>query len=300
MVFFDPSEHKLYDPVGHCIYCGLPAWCEDPTDEHIVPYFLGGNAILQKSSCWLCADATKYVEGYCANNIFKQVRVKERIQTRRPKERPATFPLITEFDDGEAFQEVPVQDHPSLFLMPAYTLPGILLGITASDKWPEVRFRMFWSVLNRQRLEQNIKAQGGTAVRVEGTQKAALLPRLLAKIAHAYAIAELGETNFRPLLLRLIRKGQLTAPYLVGGELDVAPSTPAFHELSHEIRRVDNRNYLIVRIRLLAYLEAPVYYVVVGEMGSPNWIWRRMRIVKSCIISFALRMRLRLKKQFTR
>jgi hypothetical protein len=212
MKFLDPSQARVFPPPGSCIYCGALPSSIRLTDEHIVPYFLGGNTILREASCGPCADATKYVEGYCAYKIFHQFRVHERIQTRRPKNRPSTLPAILEFNHGDEQHELPVVNHPAVMVMPAYSLPGILTGAPPVDSWPEVRHRMFWNAANREKLKAEIIGQGGTAVRVEGTQRAALLPRLLAKIAHAYAVAELGQNAFHPSLLELIRNGQSIAP----------------------------------------------------------------------------------------
>lgn len=46
------QQKRTYPPVGRCIYCGTKEG--DLTDEHIVPFALGGNMILPKASCIPC------------------------------------------------------------------------------------------------------------------------------------------------------------------------------------------------------------------------------------------------------
>jgi 5-methylcytosine-specific restriction endonuclease McrA len=61
-----------YPPKSHCIYCGkngVPL-----TDEHIVPFSLGGQHILQNASCLECADITKKFEQDVARELWGDAR----------------------------------------------------------------------------------------------------------------------------------------------------------------------------------------------------------------------------------
>jgi hypothetical protein len=92
--------------------------------------------------------------------------------------------------------------------------------------------------------------------------------RLLAKIGHAYAVAE-NRFKVRPLLRDLILGKTDTANYWVGGEEEIPPlpSEPLLHDIRGRRCTVNGeRTYLVVDIRLLVFLETPLYHVVVGEI----------------------------------
>src|SRR6185436_305115 len=77
-------------PVGFCIYCGSK---ENLSDEHVVPFGLGGNAILPEASCHSCSAITSAFEGKVLRGFMLEARTAGRFPTRRPKERPTTLPL---------------------------------------------------------------------------------------------------------------------------------------------------------------------------------------------------------------
>ena len=59
-------DRGKFDGLGHCIYCQRSGPDIVLTDEHIYPYFMGGNVELLQSSCLTCNEITKKIEGYCA------------------------------------------------------------------------------------------------------------------------------------------------------------------------------------------------------------------------------------------
>jgi hypothetical protein len=86
-----PRSDKIfhYPAVGRCIYCGEAK--DQLTDEHVIPYSLGGVLILDKSSCKRCSAVTRDFETTIARTMYGPFRVKHEIQTRRPRERPTHF-----------------------------------------------------------------------------------------------------------------------------------------------------------------------------------------------------------------
>jgi hypothetical protein len=44
-------QGKIYASFGRCIYCGSDGGTDGLRDEHIMPYCLGGNAIIRDASC---------------------------------------------------------------------------------------------------------------------------------------------------------------------------------------------------------------------------------------------------------
>ena len=47
-------QGKIYPGFGRCIYCGSDGGTDGLRDEHIMPYCLGGNAVIEKASCKAC------------------------------------------------------------------------------------------------------------------------------------------------------------------------------------------------------------------------------------------------------
>jgi hypothetical protein len=91
--------------------------------------------------------------------------------------------------------------------------------------------------------------------------------RMLAKIAHAYATAELGVNGFKPLTTDYIRGKSTDGPHFIGGDLSGSIwDGRAWHMCQWYRRRsVSGRKLFVVDVQLFAPLNAPVYHVVVGE-----------------------------------
>ena len=92
--------------------------------------------------------------------------------------------------------------------------------------------------------------------------------RMLAKIAHSYAIAELGIDAFQPLLLDLILGKTNTSAYLVGGDVSAPPSPeaePVLHHVYLQNCMRDGVEYILVAIQLFSFMGMPRYHVVVGK-----------------------------------
>jgi hypothetical protein len=94
------------------------------------------------------------------------------------------------------------------------------------------------------------------------------LGRMLAKIAHGYAVGELGYGSFRPLLLDIILGRQpLYISHYVGGLRDQEiPQGSDLHEIEIDNTGLGKGRYVVVRIQLFADRKLPEYYVVAGEL----------------------------------
>ena len=97
-----------------------------------------------------------------------------------------------------------------------------------------------------------------------------MLCRMLAKIGHSFAVAELGERKFRPLLCDLIRKGEIAALNLIGGapEWQGQRKSKALHEIGLGYQHHNGKTYVVAKIRLFAAHDGPAYYVVVGDSSN--------------------------------
>ena len=89
---------------------------------------------------------------------------------------------------------------------------------------------------------------------------------MLAKIAHSFAVAELGVGGIDPFLTDMIRHRDLSnrAGFIGGGEGNEPPSND-LHELAFDTAISSEPNVIAVRIRLLGILGTPTYHVAVGR-----------------------------------
>jgi hypothetical protein len=258
-----------YEPVNACIYCGDSA--SKLTDEHIIPFSLGGTAILPKASCLQCADVTKKLEGYAGRQIFQDVRVQHGLPTRRPKERPTHFPVRQSFDPTpkEAqFRLVPTKDAPGVLALFNHEPAGILLGRT-----PNVVGRMqpfIREITDRDRIERlkdlNIAAKVYREIQPD------LILRMIAKIALGFAAAAYGLKAFEPTLQNVILRRDTNPYYWVGGttpemnEFPRARGPDTLHRVSGYMRQIESVPYLLFQLQLFSYLDAPTYTAVVGKL----------------------------------
>src|ERR1035437_10326423 len=60
-----------YPPAEKCIYCGST---ESLSREHIIPYALNGEAVIQRASCPDCAKITSVFEGKSLKGAMDYVR----------------------------------------------------------------------------------------------------------------------------------------------------------------------------------------------------------------------------------
>ena len=246
-----------YEPVGRCIYCGAVE--NDLRKEHIIPRGLKGIHVLPKASCKKCEAITGQIEQICLRHMLGKFRRRAGFRTKKPKEQPATLPLtIIKLGGERETKEVPVSDLPYSLSLPVLPHPGILLG---NEPSADLTLKAWcWG----KDMKTEIKKHGGIGLEMGMIQPSAFM-RMLAKIAHAHVVATSGLSAFRPLLTDFILNGSETPGHLVGGFPEVPPWEKALHRLTVHIQKAGGTKYVVVDLRLLAQLGAPVYQIVVGE-----------------------------------
>lgn len=116
-----------YSPVGRCIYCSRS---ENPlSDEHPIPFALGGNLILPQSSCADCANKTHRYEGVTMRSTLGTLRMRFNFPTRRKRERPASVEIGTIDAKGRTGRaKVPIDEYPVGVALPHFGRAGLFLG----------------------------------------------------------------------------------------------------------------------------------------------------------------------------
>lgn len=265
------------DKSGHCIYCGRHA--DRLGDEHVVPFAFGASGgVFPAASCVKCSGITRDFEQLMARTIYGRLRVRTKMPTRRPDERPATFPLRVRSAAGEREVHIPARDYPRLYPVFVMPPPGILEGRAPSDTSPEgLR-------VDLKGHPEDVGALYAKGYLVEGVDDVWLdwqllwnpFNRFLAKIAHAHAVRELGREGYKPFLPPLILGESAEFSHYIGGFQD---KSPVRHVLQLELHPVGAQHFITCKIWLimrdLGPDAFPIYHVVVGHTDNPQtWIDR--------------------------
>ena len=244
-----------YPPVGKCIYCGST---DRLGDEHIIASGLEGAWVLPQASCRRCEGSTSAIEGACLRGILHGARMHLNLGKRRKKAKPSRLWATVKQNGSDLSHSFPVADYPALLMLPILSTPAILdvegatggiIGMWMRNlnmKWPQLHQKNITNLymdLDSYRFAQ-----------------------MLAKIAHAHAVAVLGLDGFSPLLLDLIKKPPSVPFHLVGGTRLLMPSVNQLHTLERSNVVRNNTRYLIVSIRLFARFGGPHYQVVTGAL----------------------------------
>jgi len=95
--------------------------------------------------------------------------------------------------------------------------------------------------------------------------------RMLAKIGHAFAVAELGLGKFTPFLLDVILNESKDIFHYVGGVRDslASPSLNTPYTISVDYGTTADTTFVVVHLRLFATVQgSPIYQIVVGETAK--------------------------------
>jgi hypothetical protein len=262
----DPEDLRLFEPIGHCIYC------RDATSkltlEHIIPFGLGGDMELPKSSCEKCAKITgSEIERECLRTMLLNLRTKYKLSTRRPKERPTQVKVESSLDGKLSSEMIDFPDwHGTAWALPKFTgHPGIVLGCEPSESPPihveahgGTDFGRLHERLRRGRLGQFSSFSPAMAVNI------GIFSRMLAKIGHAFAYAMLGPDGFEPCLQEFILKGSPHPSYWIGDEEDID-----FGKSNQTVWSIALWSFtggmLCVRFRIFGFLGTPAYIIAVGK-----------------------------------
>lgn len=265
--FLPKQTKKVFSPVGRCIYCGNT---ENLSMEHVIPFGLGGKIELPKSSCSICAEITSNFEHTCLRTMYGPLRLLYQLPSRRKKKRPKTLALkIQKTPSSEwEYTEVKQEKYPFLVLFPYFSAPHLL----TKEKNPKnkgAKTSRLWirgaspSYVYNDLLEQLVNELHIHSLMPEGKANTPEFCQMLGKIAHSFAVGELGYNNFEPYLLRSIIKNDLTdCDSFIGSLEKDEPPSEQLHEIS---LGNSSSGHIVVRIRLLAKLGSPTYFVVVGR-----------------------------------
>lgn len=270
-------RNRKFPTFGECIYCGTSEAQSKLTDEHIVPFSLGGTGVLLKASCASCASITSKLELHLARTIFGHHRIHANVATRNRKERPSVLPVTIKVGENPAQNvELPIRDHPYFTLLPVWKLPGILTGAAPTANFGTEELHRFEFVPAHFRELLSLNESDSLNFQVQIKLDENQFSRVLAKIAYCTAISRYGLNGFeRKRIVDFILGNFPFAQFLVGSTTeDVAPPMP---NIDHAIALMEvpiaDRVTVIALVRLFARTGTvtqgmPHYIVVIGVRSS--------------------------------
>lgn len=193
-----------------------------------MPQGLGGGPILHKASCEACQKVTRDVETYCLRGLLLSHRLNIGL-VQHPDELGDMLSLRFKVGDRQEVRRVPLENFPNYLALPQiHRAPGMVCGGTLGEL-----FRVSFNVWG---IEDELRAlhESGNAMLVDNFDMNKFA-RMLAKIAHSLAAAEIGIENFDPVLPDFILgRAPDHASYLVGAWTDGyghEPPTVPLHQV---------------------------------------------------------------------
>jgi len=125
---------------------------------------------------------------------------------------------------------VPVREHPVSFAIPKLRQARALLGLPEFISHGQTTD--IWTYYDKDavtKLQAKHKAKEGK-IRIAAVQPLQFF-RMIAKIAHSFAVAEFGVGKFKPLVTDLILGRSDNIEHFLGGQFVDIPATPNLHEL---------------------------------------------------------------------
>jgi len=260
-----PYPSKVYAPLNRCAYCAstVNTSIDDLTKEHIIPFGFGGELILPKASCKLHQKETSRVEDFILRRYLCALRSHLSLPSRNPANRPDGYKLTLRRGAHSWKKKVKLADHPGLVRFMMFTeSPGRVLGRAREQATWSVRF-IDAEIFPDTKLR--VALLGADSFEDKVTINAMALARLIAKIGHCFAVAELGFDAFEEMYVsHLITRESQDWNYWVGG-YDRGRNVSA-NEL-HELRFLRRGDDLSVIVHLLVpYCPRNAYEVIVGRL----------------------------------
>lgn len=255
-----------FPPVGRCIYCGERN--AKLTEEHIVPRGLNGNLKLPEASCGICQGKIQKVEDEVLGKTFAKLRYRYDLKSYNKKNWPTEFQVTVgeDSDPCKAVFSVPNSSLPFVgWALPVFELPGCCTRLSPEQSRPG----QLHCVLSQPDASHLLSYGDGKPVGMNlGSVNTSVFARFLAKIAHSFTYAVLGD-GFEPCLPRLILDGSKHPTYWVGG---TGPKYEAGSSLwmVQIVPLFEGPYDLGVRIRLFGFLDTPFYLVAVGRLTQPS------------------------------
>jgi hypothetical protein len=246
---------------GACIYCG--ATDLELTDEHVVPFSLGGAHIIVDGSCLDCADVTKRFEQDVAREMWGDARISYDAPSRRKKQRK-THIRLTDPKNPSRSIKVPYRDYPAPMLFYRMGRAGLLQGL------PEmVDISAAWKLemLSDGEKNKEFERMYGMPLTARFRHVPDSFARMLAKVGYGQVLSSLDPGDFRPICVPYVLGDKKNLSYIVGGKLSPDPLDAGMGYVMKTVGfGTPDRLMLVAELRLLANNHVPTFHVIVGDI----------------------------------
>ena len=259
--------------IGQCIYCGSK---DDLTDEHILPYALGGHLLLNQASCKACATITGRLEQKLLRGHWWPYRKKLGLQSRNPSaaNELKSIKIIKANGDMVAGQ-MPLENFVAAIVFELAS-PSILSGEVKSGE-PFAK-NAFLKMLGPMATEAQVD---GKPYRLLPTDKVEFpvkfdtgeLTRFLAKVAHGYAISKAGLDAFDEFYLPEFILGRTDGIQAFVGGYETPITTAILPGGGYNRMMMRTRDDLLSVCIQLFIDEGdppPIYEIIVGKKRAAN------------------------------
>jgi hypothetical protein len=251
-------------PAGICIYCGRK---DRLTEEHVVPFALGGNLILPDASCPECCKMTSAFERKVLRGFMHNARIAGNFPTRHRKNRPTCVPIrVKQKDDFESV-ELPLDKAIGVIFLPQLEPAGFLAD---KPSLPGIKICGTQVIGFGKSLDEIAKELGVKTLQFTSGVETFEFVRMIAKIGYSYAVANLGPYPLNEVpVLPFIREESDDGSIWVGSadyELDIEEKKPQHSLALVPLIRTSGaikEDVLVTRVKLFASSGAKGYEVVV-------------------------------------
>lgn len=260
------NTHKT-DPINQCIYCGTK---DDLTDEHIVPFALGGRYVLSKSSCKKCAAITSLIERKVLRGFMLEARTVGNFPTRNEKSRPQSLPLEIEKDGSYITVELSPGDHPGILTLPIFKPAGFLVN---SDEVENLSISATIGIQFGKNINDIGKSLNTKEVKITQDLDVWAFARMISKIGYCFAIASCGVLPIEkvPIIPFILNQNNRGSKWMGSSNFrtEVENHKPTF-ALANIIRQIPGYSNpaLISQVKLFADVGATGYEVFISEVDD--------------------------------
>ncbi len=265
------NAERRSPPIGKCIYCGAT---EGLTEEHVVPYGLGGVLVLPEASCRACSAVTSALEFRLLRRAWWPYRRALGLTSRRLREQPDDFPVTLKPKSGDPIEaRLPARDHPIVTIL-LFPPPSVLQG-QRNDISPSTGKVVIRPVAPPPRTlivnGSDRPVRSDDEIEYPINMDAADFTKFLAKVGLGYAVFKLGLAAFSELFLPNVVLGDGSGALMFVGNPSV-PFEPAVipdpphHGLS--LRREGSFCCVYLQLFKTKSDPPPIYQVVVGKIAE--------------------------------
>jgi hypothetical protein len=251
-----------FSAVGRCIYCGSK---ENLSREHIIPYALGSDTVLPRSTCRKCAEITGHFEQVVLRGPMWPVRKLLRLKSRtKHDDAPKTMRLSIWKDEEEKQIEVPLEEYPVILHFLIFDSPGY------GNEHYENRIRLVGvnSISFGLKPEEVIKKYRADKLALKDRPyKPVEFAQTIAKIGYSYAVAtgEIKKIKGQPLLISAL----LGKSNDIGRWVGTSQKQEVYQNLLHRLSSFEDKEkgLLIIEVQLFANSFTPIYEVIIGHLN---------------------------------